>query len=208
MALIDDWLAYVEKPDRFDKHHFGGLMLELETPTLLHRALDPLPNGSAVADRIAKFRERADFNGTYLLARPQGISAAARRLAEAYRDGVCDRLRELNDSEAAFIRNSPVEEISVESYRRLRQEGALRLLNATMTLEFCEKESTRAFPEWKRGLREAIYMMTTIPEVTRYLLWPIFRYPLDDTPAAELWLMGHRIDFCEDRTLLIVGGAG
>lgn len=209
MAQIDDWLEYVVKPEQFGADHFERLMLELDTSELLHRALDPLPNGFAVADRIAAFRGRADFNGTYLLPpRRDGDLLLARRLAENYRDGVADRLGELGDPEASLVQGSPVREIHDTEYRRLRQARELRLLNATMTLEDDEDSATRSFPRWKYGLREAVYMMTTFPEITRYLLWPMFRYPLDDTPAAELWLMGHRVDFCEDCTLLIVGGAG
>lgn len=209
MTLLDDWLVYVDKPDRFDQDHFASLMLELGTPALLHRALDPLPNGAEVAELITGFRKRADFNGTYLLPPIHDSDLSlAWQLAEKYRDGVTDRLRELDDPEAALVGDSLIVEIGYEDYRRLKQARELRLLNATMTISDDFVDFKAKFPEWIDGLYEALYMMTTFPEITRYLLWPMLRYPLDDTPAAEIWLMGHRIDFCEDRTLLIVGGAG
>ncbi|WP_194269385.1 hypothetical protein [Tritonibacter litoralis] len=50
-------------------------------------------------------------------------------------------------------------------------------------------------------------MMTTIPEVTRYLLAPFLRYSLNDEPATKLWLMGYSVDFTEDNTLLIADDA-
>ncbi|NVK14737.1 MAG: hypothetical protein HWE35_11210 [Rhodobacteraceae bacterium] len=50
-------------------------------------------------------------------------------------------------------------------------------------------------------------MMTTIPEVTRFILAPTLRYPLNDEPATKLWLKGYRVDFTEDNTLLIIDDA-
>ena len=46
MAPLDDWRAYVEKPDRFDGHRFEALMLALDSADSLHEAFDGLPNAA------------------------------------------------------------------------------------------------------------------------------------------------------------------
>ncbi|ATG47259.1 hypothetical protein CEW89_06555 [Celeribacter ethanolicus] len=208
MSLLDDWLSYVENPSRFNKHHFESLMLELETRKDLEAAFAGLPGGWAFIERIEQLRKDADFNGTYLLAKPREVDADAIALAEAYRDAVADRLFELGNDDASYIRKQPVKLISSDDYDAGYKAGALGLLDATMTIGDDAIDVASERPKWIRGLREAVYMMTTIPEVTRYLLGPILRYPMNDEPAARLWLMGHRIDFTKDNTLLIVGGAG
>ena len=52
MAPLDDWRAYVEKPDRFDGHRFEALMLALDSADSLHEAKVSCrcrPNGSRSA---------------------------------------------------------------------------------------------------------------------------------------------------------------
>lgn len=80
-------------------------------------------------------------------------------------------------------------------------------LRATTTIGDDETGIIFERPGWLLGLYEAVYMMTTIPEVTRYLLAPFLRYPLNDEPATKLWLMGYSVDFTEDNTLLIADDA-
>ncbi len=45
MALLDDWLEYVEGPSLFDEEHFESLMLELETHEQLEAAFAHLSGG-------------------------------------------------------------------------------------------------------------------------------------------------------------------
>jgi|GEM_PF-2337320 len=206
MSLLDDWKKYVEEPTSFDKHHFESLMLELETTKDIHDAFDSLPSGQAFADRLIDVRTKADFSGTYLVPHVGAITAATYQLAESYRDGIFDFLKERNDLEASTIAANPIVEIDKSNYRTGKKMGSLNLLNVTWTIDDIYIDYIFEHPSWMRGLREAVYMMTTVPEVTRYLLSPIINFPLDDGPAAELWLSGHRMDFCKDRTLLIVGG--
>ncbi|HRK42805.1 MAG TPA: hypothetical protein PLH11_07185 [Gemmobacter sp.] len=214
MSLLDDWLSYVEKPSRFDKHHFESLMLELDNAESLHQAFDGLRNGAAFVSRIMDFRARADFNGTYLLPPPpphthtQVVTPHAYELAAQYRDAVADRLTELDYTQASAIARSRVVEISSRDFQREKELGRLRVHDVETMLGDDFIDCYAEFPRWILGLREAVYMMTTFPAITRYLLWPIVKYPLDETPAAELWLMGHWVEFCEDRTLLTMGGAG
>lgn len=208
MTLLEDWLAYLEEPDLFDQHHFEGLALELQTAENLNTAFFSLPGGEGLVQRIIDIRRQADFNGTYLLARNKVIDIDAYKQAERYKDSVADRLRELDDSDAILVQANPISGIEHSDYQYLRSSSKLSLLNVSMTLEDDFIKYCAALPDWVWGLYEVIYMMTTIPEVTRYLLWPIVRYPLNDEPAMKLWLMGHRMDFCQDRSLLIVGGAG
>ncbi len=205
MTLLDDWLKYVEDPSLFDKHHFESLMLELETHDQLEAAFAHLPGGREFIRRVEQFRHDANFNGTYLFPTAQKADETAFKLAEQYRDHIADRLSELGDPDAKLIRNQPVVTIAADVYKARHRAGTLPLLDATMTIgddviDFTIDER----PAWVRGLREAVYMMTTIPEVTRYLLSPILKYPLDDEPAAKLWLMVHRVDFTKENTLLIV----
>ncbi len=84
-------------------------------------------------------------------------------------------MREIGDTEAVLLGNGPIMEIKYDDYRHLKQERKLQLLNAPMTLQDDEEDATKQFPRWKYGLYEAVYMMTTFPEITRYLLWPILR---------------------------------
>ncbi|RVV97030.1 hypothetical protein EKE94_15305 [Mesobaculum littorinae] len=209
MTLLEDWIAYVEDPTLFDKFHFEGLMLELETPDALHNAFDRLPGGPRFADRVAELRASADFNGTYLLPQTKEIADEDYRLARAYRDHVADYLRGKGDPEAAANGRGEVKEIAHDEYRRRRKQKELGLSNVTWDIDGDFVAPLLALPRWSRGLYEATLAMTTIPEVTRFLLAPIVPYELDDRPAAELWLRGHRIDFTKDHDiLLIVGGGG
>lgn len=208
MSLLNDWLCYVEKPSCFDDHHFESLMLELGNAESLHQAFDGLPNGAAFVSQIMDFRARADFNGTYLLPPPQVVTPHAYELAAQYRDAVADRLTELDYTQASAIGRSRVVEISAADFQCEKELGRLRVHDVGTEFGDDFIDHCAEFPEWIWGLREAVYMMTTFPAITRYLLWPIVKYSLDETPAAELWLMGHWVEFSEDRTLLIMGGAG
>ena len=208
MTLIDNWFAYVSDPGLFEPNHFEGLMLELDTPSKLHAAFDNLPHGFEFAKRLISFRERADFNGTYLL--PPERSHQGDRLvyAERYRDGFSDRLREIGySSDAEVISSVPVEEILYDEYKDFKLSNSLPLLSVAMEMDFDVSDWYDNFPEWIFGLDEAVLMMTTYPAITRYLMWPIIKYPMDDESYAELWLMGHTIEFCENKTLLVIGGA-
>lgn len=206
MDIQDDWKSYVADPSRFNKLHFESLMLELETLEQLHEAFDNLPAGSEFVDRLNDLRAQADFSGTYLVPHAKPVTDESRRLAEQYRDNVFDYLREQGDQEAGIIAANPITEISMDEYRIGKKTGNLCLLDAPMNIDFNHLDVMDEYPKWLDGLREALYMMTTIPEVTRYLLSPIVKFPLDDGPAAALWLQGQRMDFCKDRTLLIGGG--
>lgn len=207
MSLIDDWKSYVEDPGRFKMSHFEGLMSELDTRETLHDAFDRVPGGVAFVEQIMALRAQTDDSGVYLLPSLSDVTDADRQRAVAYRDGMVDRLRELDDEEAAIIAAAPIAEIPVAEYKRLDAARELPVLDAPIRISQDFIFFTSKMPKWIRGLYEAVYMLTTIPEVSRHLLAPIAGYPLDERPAAELWLRGHRMDFCEDRTLLIVGGA-
>ena len=54
------------------------------------------------------------------------------------------------------------------------------------------------------GLEEAALFMTKVPPVTRYILDAIVDYPVDDEAYYELWRGGGRIEFCEDKTLVVL----
>ncbi|MEL6586785.1 MAG: hypothetical protein AAFY65_15470 [Pseudomonadota bacterium] len=207
MALIDDWIAYVEDPTRFSMSHFESLIETLETEEALHQAFDRLPGGSHFVAGLVAFRARTDGTGVYRQPKAVEVRSEDLDLASAYRDNMVDRLRDLGDPEAALIRDAPLEQIAQAEYKQLSAEGSLPLLDAPMGIAQDFIIATKGAPKWIRGLYEAVYMMTTIPEVSRWLVSPVVTYPLDDAPAGELWLRGHRMDFCEDRTLLIVGGA-
>lgn len=204
MSLIDDWKSYVESPSRFKMSHFEDLMSELETATDLHDAFDRLPGGFDFAENILKLRAGTDATGTYLLPTEQTPTPEDSISAIAYRDAVYDRLRELNDDEAQIVGSAPLVEISVEDYKKI--DPSL-FLNAPISISQDYIFYTSKHPKWIRGLFEAVYTLTNIPEVTRSLLSPIAKYPLNDEIAFNLWMRGHRMDFCEDRTLLITGGA-
>lgn len=207
MSLIDDWKAYVQKPSAFGKHHFESLMLELATPEQYYDAFDNLPAGRTFADRLVQFRSQTNATGTYLVPFAKSVSEESKDLAETYRDSVVDYLRETNDSNAQIIESNPIVEMSVVDYRSGKKAGSLNLLNIMMNIEFDYFDAMDDQPSWIDGLYEAVYMMTTLPTVTRYLLSPILKFPIDDKAAASLWLNGgHRVDFCKDRTLLIIDG--
>lgn len=170
------------------------------------RLFDSLPSGRAFSDRLINLRIQADFNGVYLVPHAKAVTDDTYRLVEAYRDKVFDYLRDVEDTEADLIAANPIVEISMTAYRAGKKAGNFGFLQATWTIDDNYIDYMYEHPRWIRGLREAVYMMITIPEVTRYLLEPIVKFPLDDKLAADLWIHGHRVDFCKDRTLLIVGG--
>lgn len=209
MTLLDDWIAYVADPGLFDPSHFEALMLELDTPSKLNSAFRDLPNGFDFVKRLVWFRENSELNGTYLLPLEGSPQKDRMIYAERYRDSVSDRLREMGEcGEAGIISSAPVEEMLYDEYKSKKLARSLPFLNAPMAIDFDVSDWYNRFPEWIFGLDEAVLMMTTYPAVTRYLMWPITKYPLDDESYAKLWLMGNSMDFCEDKTLLIIGGAG
>ncbi|KIC39474.1 hypothetical protein [Leisingera sp. ANG-M7] len=207
MALLDDWLSYVDDPSRFDRYHFESLMLELETRKHLEIAFSHLSGGLEFIERIIWLREQAAFNGTYLLSKPKEINSEIITLAELYRDCVADRLSELGDDEAVIIRKNPILKILKSQYKQYLKSGTLPFLEAMDTIGDDEIRVSSKKPRWRLGLHEAVYMMTTVPEVTRYIMSPFLHYPLNDEPATKLWLMGYRVDFTEDSTLLIMDDA-
>lgn len=205
MSLRDDWKKYIKDTSAFDKHHFESLMLELDTKAALVDAFEALPNGRKFVDIITNLRKRANSNGTYLFASPGTVTESDHLLVRAYCDSISDYLRDIGDPESGQISGEDIVEIPHDEYRIKKRAGQLKLLQAPTTIDDEYIDARLSGPKWLGGLYEAVYMMTTVPEVTRYLLSPFVKYPLNEEPAFELWLRGHRVDFCESHALLIVG---
>lgn len=70
MALIDDWLIYLEEPDAFSKNHFEPMITDTRNPLDLQRAFGSLPQGAAMIERIERLRSETNFTGLYYLQDP------------------------------------------------------------------------------------------------------------------------------------------
>lgn len=208
MSLMDDWLAYVGDPSQFDSFHFEALLLEVDTEAKVEKAFAPLPGGAELAKRLNAFRSAAEFNGTYLLP-GQRKRGEPEQLAARYRDGVSDRLRDMGrGEEARLVDAAPIGSLPAEAFEEERGAGNLRLLEVLKEIENDFFDEMDAQPGWIDGLYEALYAATNFPVITRYLIQPVMKYPLDESAYAEIWLGGDRVEFCETMTCVVAGGAG
>jgi len=207
MSLQDDWLKYMENPEVFPDDHFAPPITDTEEPVDLETAFAGLPNGRELIKRINRIRQETAFTGLYHVPEPEEWldREKLKVLAKRYADSVADRLRGIGETEqAARILHNPIEFISESDFMKKEATRELRFLNAAMDL-------SRDFNKWKdnrpscyKGLKEAVLFMTKIPEVTRYILSAIVKYPVDDEAYYELWRGGAGIEFCEDKTLVIL----
>ena len=166
-----------------------------------------LPNGRELIKRIARVRRETAFTGVYHIPAKEGRldKAQLKKLAGRYADSVTDRLRECGEAEqAAFILNAPVEFISESEFKKKGTAKELLFINTSMDISDDFIDFTDEFPDYLLGLEEAVLFMTKSPAVTRYILSAIVKYPVDDEAYYELWKGGGDIEFCEDKTLVII----
>ncbi len=207
MSLQDDWLKYVENPEAFSEDHFAPLITDTEEPVNLDIAFGGLPNGRELIKRIQRVRQETAFTGLYHV--PATDERLGREqlktLARRYADSVADRLREIGEAEqAARILKAPIEFISESDFKRKKAAKELRILNAAWELRNNFIDFTDGWPDYMYGLDEAVLFMTKYPAITRYILSAIVKYPVDDEAYFELWKGGADIEFCEDKTLVIL----
>lgn len=207
MTLQDDWLKYVDEPDAFSYDHFAPLITDTEEPVDLEVAFGKLPNGAELIRRIERVREETAFTGLYHVpAREDRLDRnQMRTLAERYANSVATRLHEIGEVEQAhFIRNAPIEFVRKSSFEAREKTGQLFFVNASMDIQDDFVDFTSHSRPYFMGLEEAALFMTKVPPVTRYILDAIVDYPVDDEAYYELWRGGGRIEFCEDKTLVVL----
>lgn len=207
MSLQDDWLEYIESPESFTKYYFAPLITDTEEPINLELAFKSLPNGADFVERIKRVRAGTAFTGLYHIPASDGRISKAdlKKLGERYADSISKRLRYIGDNKQAdIVYYKPIEFIVESKFRDLWKSGNAGLLNASMDIEFDFVDFICEFPDYMDGLQEAVLHMTKSPPVTRYILSAIVDYPVDDEAYYELWAGGGDIEFCEDRTLIIL----
>ena len=207
MSLQDDWLRYISNSTLFDKYHFGPLITDTEEPVDLEAAFIGLPNGRELIKRIERIRRETAFTGLYHVpATEERLDRVPlKTLARRYADSVADRLREIGETEqASLILHNPIEFISESDFKKKEAARELRFLNTAMDLSNDFIDLTEDEPKYMYGLKEAVLFMTKFPAITRYILSAIVKYPVDDEAYYELWKGGADIEFCEDKTLIIL----
>lgn len=209
MSLQDDWLVLLQdrNADAFPDEHFAPLITDTEDPVDLQMAFEALPNGKAFIQRIEKVREETLFTGLYHIPDPalRLGKAEMRVLAERYADSVASRLSAIGDRDQAdLIFIKPIEFIKKSDYNEKGNSLELPFLNALMDINGDFSAWMRMLPDYRWGLEDAVLFMTMWPAVTRYILSAIVVYPVDDEAYYNLWKGGGNINFCEDRTLVIL----
>lgn len=207
MSLQDDWLEYLDKPDAFSCDHFASLITDTEQPVDLEKAFGNLSNGGLLIERIERVRNETAFTGLYHVpASGDRIGRSKLKvLAERYADSVASRLKDIGEQDLNnSVFYSPIEFLRASDFQKKKSSREFKISNAAMYISDDFIDWPEHDPDYYYALKEAVYMMTTKPQVTRYILSAIVDYPVDDEAYFELWAGGGDIEFCEDRTLIIL----
>lgn len=206
MAILDDWLDYLADPGAFDPYDYGPLITSIEDDDDLTRAFGSLPQGDALIERIKLVRSQAEFTGLYYIppVTNHAQQLSKQDLARNYTKSVADVLDQFGKHQLATkVLENPLIEVSVADWKRSDPSNPLKLNNVFEILEDKALSYASGAGDWLYGLEEAVRGMTTIPEVTRYIIQPISNFPLDDKIAYDLWLSAYRMDFGDEANYLI-----
>ena len=172
-----------------------------------------LPNGDELIRRIQRVIDGSSFTGLYYI--PDGKHYLDKKQlknhAENFAYSIADRLNEIGEkAEANLMMHNPIEFISELEYGRKKSELKQMVLGARDYIDDDYIDMFSGSPNYMhclRGLREAVYMMTTRPAITRYVLGAIIQYYVNDEAYFELWKGGGDVEFLEDKTLVIIPDA-
>ncbi|SIS90680.1 hypothetical protein [Paracoccus saliphilus] len=207
MALIDDWLIYLEEPDAFSKNHFEPMITDTGNPLDLQRAFGSLPQGAAMIERIERLRSETNFTGLYHVQDPSrrlGHDAMIEK-ARKYCDHVSDFLRDIDMADLAkSVDNGGFSYLDVHSYDFRDSDGRLGLNETGEVLEDEFTLKLKKGPHYLLGLFQAVLFMTKIPVVTRYIMQPVVKFPLNEADGYATWIGGAAIAFGDRGNFLLV----
>ncbi|RVV96499.1 hypothetical protein EKE94_18425 [Mesobaculum littorinae] len=207
MALIDDWLIYLEEPDAFSKNHFEPMITDTGNPLDLHRAFAPLPQGAAMVERIERLRSETRFTGLYHVQDPNRRLSQDAMIGKArsYCDHVSDFLRGIDMADLAqSVDTGDFRYLDVHSYDFRDTDGRLGLNETGEVLEDEFTLTLQKGPHYLMGLFQAVLFMTKIPVVTRYIMQPVVEFPLNEVDGYAAWIGGAAIAFGDGDNFLLV----